>query len=223
LITDFIEDHTTTKVSFKVTLKAGQLSRMKQTGLEKAFKLTTNMLLTNMHAFGANGTMSKFASAESIAESYFPIRLSLYDDRKSVLQSKLEHVSMTMRNKARFIELVSQGKIDLLSGKVSKDESQSLLQHLGLNTASELEKVRNNNSLRNKGGHGTHTDDNEETSSSGADYDYLFKMPLSSLRKEKIEELTSDAAKADSNLKALQGLEPRELWMSDLDKLAAHL
>ena len=29
----------------------------------------------------------KFVSAESIADSYFPTRLSLYHDRKSVLQS----------------------------------------------------------------------------------------------------------------------------------------
>lgn len=195
---------------------------MKQIGLEKAFNLTTNMRLTNMHAFSAQGKMQKFSSAESIADSYFPVRLSLYDDRKSVLQSKLEHLSTTTRNKARFIELVSQGKIDLLSGKVSKDESQVLLQRLDFNTAHELEKVRNNNSIYRKGGQGR-KDENEEKSSGGGDYDYLFKMPLSSLTKEKIEELTLDAQKADANLKDLQQLEPKELWLSDLDKLAAHL
>eukprot|EP00980_Cylindrotheca_fusiformis_P011959 scaffold2830_cov131-Cylindrotheca_fusiformis.AAC.80 len=223
LITDIVEDHTTTKVSFKVTLKAGQLSRMKQIGLEKAFKLTRKLPLTNMHAFGADGTMHKFGSAEAIADEYFPIRLSLYNDRKSVLQSDLEHISMRTRNKARFIELVSEGKIDLLSGKVSKQDSQAILQELEFDTARDLARVRNNNSVYNKKGHDTDANEHDEILASGDDYDYLFKMPLSSLTKEKIEELTLDAKNAESNLQALQGLEPKELWMSDLDKLAAHL
>ena len=222
MISDFIEDHTTTKVSFKVALKPTQLSRMKQGGLEKAFRLHSTLQLTNMNAFDANGGICKFKSAESIADSYFPTRLSLYHDRKSVLQSKLEHLSTTMRNKARFIQLVSEGKIDLLSGRMSKDDSYSQLSNLGFTTAHELQEIKNNNSLRNKDYYTELANEGEERNL-GSDFDYLLKMPLSSLTQEKIEELTNDASKAESNLRDLKLVEPEELWLSDLEKLTAHL
>lgn len=221
MISDFLEDHTTTKVSFKVKLKATQLRRMQQTGLEKSFRLQSTLQLSNMNAFDANGEICKFVSAESIADSYFPTRLSLYHDRKSVLQSKMEHLSVTLRNKARFIKLVSEGKIDLLRGQMSKTESFSQLSELGFATARDLEVIKSNNSVRKKNHLAESTIKGGEINPN-SDYDYLLKMPLSSLTHEKIDELTTDASKAESNLKDLQSIEPEELWMSDLDKLAAH-
>jgi DNA topoisomerase-2 len=190
-------------------------------GLEKAFGLKTNLQLTNMHAFDANGAICKFESAESIADSYFPTRLSLYHDRKSVLQSSLEYSSVKLRNKARFIGLVSQGKIDLLSGKVSKEQSYAEVKKLEFPTAGQMQEIRNNNSLR-----GNRPEDDSTENSSVAldkDYDYLFKMPLSSLTREKIEDLTRDATQAESNLQGLLSTNPEELWMADLEKLASHL
>jgi DNA topoisomerase-2 len=148
-ISDFVEDHTTTRVSFKVKLKPSQLSRMEQGGLEKAFRLKTNLLLTNMNAFDVDGKIQKFNSAESIADAYFPTRLSLYHDRKSVLQSKMENTATTLRNKARFIQMVSDGQIDLVGGRISKEDTSSMLRNFEFNTMMELEVIKNRNSLNN--------------------------------------------------------------------------
>ena len=107
MINDFIENHTTTKVSFTVDLKPGQMIRMKPKGLEKGFKLTSNLHQTNMNAFDAQGGIQKFNSPEAIADAFFPVRLSLYKDRKAVLQANMEYNANMMKNKARFIKMVS--------------------------------------------------------------------------------------------------------------------
>ena len=104
---------------------------------------------------------------------------------------------------------------------MSKTESFSQLSELGFATARDLEVIKSNNSVRKKNHLAESTIKGGEINPN-SDYDYLLKMPLSSLTHEKIDELTTDASKAESNLKDLQSIEPEELWMSDLDKLAPH-
>jgi DNA topoisomerase-2 len=228
-IADFVEDHTTTKVSFKVRMNSSQLSRMMQGGLEKAFRLKSNLQLTNMNAFDADGKIQKFASAEAIADAYFPTRLSLYHDRKSVLQSKMEHATTILRNKSRFIETLSEGKIDLVGGRISKDETSMLLREQGFNTVHELEAIRNNNSIHQKEKDRVSADEDGSDIDGGlspddnSDFDYLLKMPLSSLTREKIDDLNKEASKTESDLKEIGKTKPEELWMSDLEKLSHHL
>jgi DNA topoisomerase-2 len=228
-ISDFVEDHTTTRVSFKVKLKPSQLSRMEQGGLEKAFRLKTNLLLTNMNAFDVDGKIQKFNSAESIADAYFPTRLSLYHDRKSVLQSKMENTATTLRNKARFIQMVSDGQIDLVGGRISKEDTSSMLRNFEFNTMMELEVIKNRNSLNNNAdGENSVEADGENSVGADAlsvdsDFDYLLRMPLSSLTREKIEDLNHEASKTEQDLKDVSATKPEEVWMSDLEKLASHL
>lgn len=228
IISDIVENHTTTKVSFLVKLKPSQLKRMEESGLEKAFKLRSNLLLTNMNAFDEMGNIRKFESAEAIADAYFPIRLSLYHDRKSVLQSKMEYSASKQRNKARFIQMVSDGQIDLVGGRITKDEASMILAREGFSTARELEAVRNNNSLAKKqettsSSEDTEAEFDEDSGESQSDFDYLLKMPLSSLTKERIESLNQEAKKIEDELDAVRGTTPEELWMTDLEKLARHL
>jgi len=226
-IVDFQEDHTTTKVSFTVKLKPGQLHRMEQSGLEQAFKLTSNLQLTNMNAFNAYGMIEKFDSAESIADAYFPTRLSLYDDRKSVLMSEMNYKSAVLKNKARFIQLVSEGKIDLIGGQMSEEKTVSQLKSFGCNTVDELKAFRNNTIIHEK----LIEDDfswsedevKEENQNDKSSFDYLFKMPLSSLTSNKISALMKEASETESNLNKIRDLRSEELWLSDLDKLAPYL
>lgn len=73
----------------------------KKGSLEKALKLTSNFLTTNMHAFDEHGNIQQFDSAEEIADAFFPVRMRMYDDRKSVLESEAQYHSLLLRNKAR--------------------------------------------------------------------------------------------------------------------------
>lgn len=224
IITDFVENHTTTKVSFTIKLKPTQLSRMKQTGLEKAFRVTSNLPVSNMNAFDAEGKIQKFNSAESIADAYFPTRLSLYQDRKRYLQAKMDHTATVMRNKARFIQMVSENQINLIGGRKTKEETSKVLRDLGFNTMLELNSIRNKFSLHNEENNDSADDDRDRNfNPSESEFDYLLKMPLSSLTRDKMEGLIHEASKTEVDQKKIRDTKPEELWMSDLDKLAAHL
>lgn len=223
-IRSFVENHTTTEVSFTVNLKAVQLDRMMKSGLEKAFKLVSNLSTTNMNAFGADQSIKKFESASDIADSYFPVRLSLYHDRKSVLESEMNYTATMLKNKARFIEAVSEGRIDLVSGKKTKEETVGALYELGFASAAELSDIKNANVLADRRRAEVVDEYTQSTEDSTYnDFDYLLNMPLSSLTTEKINDLQSQAKKTDLELTDIQTKTAEDLWRADLDKLEPHL
>ena len=227
IITSFKEDHTTTKVSFKVTMKPGQLSRMQRSGLEKSFRLRSNLQTTNMNSFDRDGMIKKFASPEAIADEYYPTRLSLYHDRKSVLMSEMKYASAIMQNKARFIQMVSDGKIDLIGGRMTSEQTTALLKQYDFKTMEELDVIRRDNSLRKDEieeiGLIDETTLSDDDTAALASFDYLLKMPLSSLTSERIATLSSEASKKETELKNIMSTEPEQIWMTELDRLAGHL
>lgn len=218
-VTSFVENHNTSKVSFLVTLKSAQLARMTQAGLEKSFKLKTNLQTTNMHAFNKDGQICKFDTAESIVEAFFPVRMQLYQDRIALLQSLLNYEASILRNKAGFIKAVTSGDIDLTSGRRSKQETSKMLKERGFLDSVELNAIKNENVLwkrrqfaSEKGEGGSNLEP--------MNFDYLLNMPLSSLTSEKIRELGEHAATKDKELEEMKSTTPVDLWRRDLQKLA---
>ncbi|KAL3915219.1 MAG: hypothetical protein SGILL_005751 [Bacillariaceae sp.] len=224
IIMDFKEDHTTTKVSFRVRMKPAQLSRMQKRGLEKSFRLQSNLQTTNMNLFDKDGIIQKHATPEGIADEYYPTRLSLYHDRKSVLMSEMKYATSMMQNKARFIEMVSDGQIELVGGRMSKDQTNALLKQHDFKTMEELNTLRRDNSLHWNEGKDDGSDDDaiveEHAAAASSPFDYLLKMPLSSLTSERIANLTSEASRQKTELKNVMSTEPEEIWMMELDRLA---
>ncbi|KAL7470192.1 hypothetical protein ACHAXS_013586 [Conticribra weissflogii] len=145
----------------------------------------------------------------------------------------MEYSAMLMRNKARFIEAVSEGKIDLLYGKKSKESAIDMLSELGFSTQSSLETIKKNNSVEKRRDNATidqnaaspfeQDDERSSDKTRNRDYDYLLNMPLSSLTSEKIESLNDDASKMDKQLKNIRETSPSDLWREDLDRLEPHL
>jgi DNA topoisomerase II len=224
-IADFVEDHTTTKVSFKVKAKPIQISRMEKTGFESSFKLSTKMSLQNMNAFDINGNIQKFFSVEELADAFFDARLALYKDRKSVLQSEMEYAANVMRNKARFIQSVVVGKIDLLSGKSTKEQTTMKLRDLGFASEQDLQTIRENNTVRRRRDRHAKIAVREAVSVEGitSGFDYLLRMPLGSLTAERIEDLEGDALKKENDLQVIKAKKPEDLWEDDLEELSPHL
>jgi DNA topoisomerase-2 len=122
--------------------------------------------------------------------------------------------------------MVSDGEIGLIGGKVSRHEASQMLSDRGFNTAADLEGIRRTNSLTEKGTGAEITPVEEDPAANAeqdSDHDYLLQMPLFSLTREKIESLNQEAQKIEDELKTIRAIEPEELWMHDLDKLAKHL
>jgi DNA topoisomerase-2 len=178
-----------------------------------------------MHAFDGENRMQKFDTAESIADAFFPIRLSLYRDRKSLLESESFHSATTLRNKARFIEVVTNGQIELVSGRKSKDETSAELRNLGFTTATELIAIKNNNAaaLRRRIPDEVREQDDVDPVRTRSEFDYLLNMPLSSLTSERIDELRKEASRKDDELQQIRSTTAEDLWHKDLDTLTSML
>jgi DNA topoisomerase-2 len=222
IITDFVENHTTSDVSFTVFLRPFTLRRLVQSGLESSFDLSSYISTNNMHAFDTKGKMRKFHSAEAIAEAFFPVRLELYNDRKSVLEAEMKYHATTLRNKANFISAVTAGNVDLMSGRQSRAATSTRLAELGFAKKSELHAIRNDNAPYKRN---TQTqsfpDQVEEVQEITIDseFDYLLNMPLSSLTSEKISELQEQAQKVEEDFRRIQSTKAADLWREDLDKI----
>lgn len=185
-IKSFSQNHTTTTVSFNVKVNAAKLNRLLKGDMLKTFKLRKALSTRNMHAFTTDMKIARYNSPEEIADAFFPVRLDLYADRKSVLESNMEYSASLMRNKARFIEAVSANKIDLLHGRKSKEATTALLEEMEFSKQSELDAIKSNNNIAQRRESSNVVMDefmSDEESAKGAakEYDYLLNLPLSSL------------------------------------------
>lgn len=222
-ISNFIENHTTTKVSFTLTFKGLQLNRLDRGDLETSLKLKSNLLTSNMHAFDSNGILRKYEMPEDIISDFFPVRMKLYEDRKSVLESEMGYNAALLRNKARFIQNVSDGEMDLLSGRKSKLETTESLKEMEFSTSSDLLSIRNDNEpyRRRRPALDAVVDiDEEDGGGVLGEFDYLLNMPISSLTKEKIASLQEEALKNERDLAVTKATSAADLWRIDLKALA---
>lgn len=230
-IKSFSENHTTTSVSFDVKLNISKLQRFLKGDIHKTFKLRSSHSTRNMHAFTTDKKIARYNTPQEIADAFFPIRLGLYSDRKSVLKSNMEYSATLMRNKARFIEEVSANNIDLLGGRKSREATNNLLKEMEFSTHSELDAIKMNNTVAQRLAAakdeaaivGVGEEENSVQKDSIKEFDYLFNMPLSSLTAERIDALKDDASTTDSKLEIIKNTTPEDLWRQDLDNLEPHL
>ena len=61
-------------------------------------------------------------------------------------------------------------------------------------------------------------EDTADTSSKGADYDYLLGMPMWNLTKEKKEQILKERDDKKQELKDLQAKTEKDLWKDDISK-----
>jgi len=209
-IQTFEENHTTTSVSFTITLKSVQLKRMIKSGLNKSFRLEAPLPTTNMHAFDDNFAIRKYENPENIIEAFFPIRLNLYRERKQNMERLMNYESQLLKNKSRFISDVSDGCIDIINKRKSKADTESILVQMNYDKMSHMELMKD----------GIEADKELECTN---EFDYLLNMPLSSLTSEKFLKLTSEAKEIESKLIILQNTSPEDLWYNDLKALETYL
>lgn len=227
-IKSFSENHTTTSVSFDVKLNMSKLQRMMNGDIAKTFKLRNALSTRNMHAFTTDTKIVRYSTPQEIADAFFPVRLDLYADRKSVLESNMMYSATLMRNKARFIEAVSADRIDLLHGRKSKEATNALLEEMGFSKHSELDAIKMNNTVARRrlaadANVSGSTAEKDSGKDSTKEYDYLLGMPLSSLTTEKIEALNEEASNTDAKLEKVKITTAADLWREDLDRLEPHL
>ncbi len=207
LIKNYKSNYDNEKVDFEIEFASAQAledlmaSSNASTGyskLHQELKLTSTRPLqkSNMYLFDAQGRIKKYASTMEIIHDFCEVRLGLYDKRKQAVVASLKHSIKFLEAKARFINEVITKKVTLSDVKRADVEAQ----------------------LR-KGEYPTSAQDGDD----GGGYEYLLRLPMSSLTHERKLQLEAEAAKARAELAKLQKTSPKDMWLAELAALEAEL
>lgn len=93
------------------------MAKAEEEGLEKRFKLTSTISLSNMVCFDKEGRIHKYNSAEEILEDFYQLRLSYYQKRKDHLMDVLNQEWTKLDNKLRFVMEIINGKLIIQNRK----------------------------------------------------------------------------------------------------------
>jgi DNA topoisomerase-2 len=142
IIKDYDDLSKDTNVDFVITFAKGKLEELEQckldhgtNALEKTLKLFTTNTNSNMHLFDHNDKLRKFEKITDIIDSYYDIRLQLFQDRKNFIIQKLEKELLLLLNKTRYIKENLEGTIDLRRKK--KEDVIHMLQSKKYNVMNE--------------------------------------------------------------------------------------
>jgi DNA topoisomerase-2 len=147
VIKDVFENYTDTTVEFVITFGKGKLDELEaikgeygSNGLEKLLKLYTTSSTTNMNLFNSEDKLTKYDSVEEIIDDYYYVRLAYYDDRKEFMIDALEKELLVLSNKAKYIQELINGTIDLRKKK--KQEITSMLQDKDYDTIDDDQEYK---------------------------------------------------------------------------------
>jgi DNA topoisomerase-2 len=147
VVKDVFENYTDTTVEFVITFTKGKLQELESlkcdhgsNGLEKLLKLYSTSSTTNMNLFNSEDKLKKYESVEEIIDDYFDIRLEYYEDRKDFMIEALERELMILSNKAKYIQELLNGTIDLRKKK--KQEIIDMLQDKEYDTVDDDEEFK---------------------------------------------------------------------------------
>ena len=119
-IKDFTSISTEKIVDFNVVFPKGKIPDLENeidsngcNGVEKLLKLTTTVSSTNMHMFDSQCKLKKYASVEEIIEAFYDVRMATYNKRKEYLMNELNRLLVKLSNRAKYIQLILNGTIDL--------------------------------------------------------------------------------------------------------------
>ena len=123
-VKDYDDMSKDTNVDFTITFAKGKLEELELSkgdhgcnGLEKVLKLYTTNTTTNMHLFDSKDTLQKYENVSDIIDSYYGVRLNLYQDRKDYMIDAIEKDLVLLSNKAKYIKENLDGTIDLRKKK----------------------------------------------------------------------------------------------------------
>jgi DNA topoisomerase-2 len=213
---DYINESTDTTVNFTLNFQndeemlellekaTGNYSHI--TKFEKIFKLSSRISCDRtMNLFNEKNKLVSFKEIESILAYFVEFRLKKYEDRRLHLMNELNKRLDMLAIKVRFIMDIINKKIKIYN----KPKAEIIEQIEKLNYPKVLDEVvlskeqyNNMNSIqKNK-----------------CNYEFLIKMPIYNLTKEKVEELQDEKNKCELELEILRNTTAKDMWITDLDE-----
>ena len=158
---------------------------------EKRFKLTSTWRTTNMVAFDTESKIVKYGCVGDILEAYYGPRLDAYERRRAAEIERLRHDAVEADAKARFLQAVLDGTIDLRRAS-DEDIVAAMIAH-------ELPALSGDKVAMNVDG-----------------YDYLLRLRMDRVKAAAVEEHQRAVVVAKAALAALEGTTAAAMWLSDL-------
>ncbi len=193
--------------------------------------MESNISLSNMHAFDAQGLITKYDSPEEIMAAHHDVRLEAYCRRKQQQERTFAAEELQARHKSQFILDIVSGSISITSGQrgssaVNERELVEELRRRSFPSSVDIERVRSGGSAvlpdsgsESAGGAADDSVDKPSGRRSAHGFDYLLGMPIHSLTEERSVALSKAAEEALAKLRTSQALSERDLWLADLRHL----
>jgi len=223
----FQEYHTENTVKFDVKIAHGkryeQAARMNQTSLQKLFKLRSSLSTTNMVLFDPNGKIVKYDSPLEILQEFAHLRRQVYVNRKEYKVAKLERERAELTNKARFIVMVAEKKLEVRNA--ATEALMEKLHALKFKPMSELQAMEKARPVADPVDAYVDTADTDSAPSRipYSEYAYLLNMNLRSLTFEKVEELKTELELKEVELENLVSTTVEKMWDRELEILSHKL
>jgi DNA topoisomerase-2 len=208
LIKSYKNESSESQIKFTITFDAVILNKLLQgvdkaglSELEKLFYLSTKLCCAKtMNLYDENNKLHNFKSIEDILTYYYAHRLKYYGKRRENLIRILEQEVLMLSTRARFIIDVINENIRIRN--VPRGEVIAQLQKLDYPIIDDDKLVLLNEA----------TPQQKES----VNYDYLIKMPIYSLTKEKVDELLQEKDAKTQELVLLRRKSDKDLWEADL-------
>ncbi|KAJ3332095.1 DNA topoisomerase 2 [Blyttiomyces sp. JEL0837] len=213
-VKDFKEYHSDSKVHFVVTLTEENMRLAEAEGLEKKFKLTTQVATSNLVCFDFEGRICKYESVDDILRDFYLVRLKYYGLRKEAVIKRLTFELTKLDNRVRFITEIIEGTL-----RIQNRKRADILADLRARNYFPVIKKKAGDNANNEG---EGAEEESGAAESNGDFDYLLTMPLWSLSYEKVLQLSAERAAKKSEIEILMKKSPMDLWMKDLDEFLMH-
>lgn len=190
------ENHSTAKnVKFILKFTAAAKKHYDKTGsFEKDFKLssTKQLSMRNQHLYDSQGKIQKYHDISEIVREWACVRIKAYFDRKQYLLEQMRKEFVIVSAKVKFIREIIAGDVVVMNRPQSDVENQ----------------------LRTRE-YPPHPDDEANP------YQYLVRMPIYQLTKEKKEALEKEAEDLKAKMEGLQATPIQHIWKKELEELKA--
>jgi DNA topoisomerase II len=161
---------------------------------EKVFKLTSSWRTTNMVGFDMNMKITKFNTPGHIMETFYGPRLEAYEERRKKEMERLEKEAVEADAKARFIQAVLNGTMELR--RKTDEEIVGLMKSHDLPALSGAKE-------------------------SIEGYEYLLRLRMDRVKANAVKEAEECVRVARESVEELKKTTASELWLKDLDEFEA--
>jgi DNA topoisomerase-2 len=188
-------------IHFLIEFKTSEDLENIKDNLEKELKLTKSFSTNNMYVFNETLQITKYKNPSDILLDFYDLRIEYYQKRKDYILKKLRRELKILENKMRFINEYISGELEI--NRKSKEFILNILEKQGFEQFGKED-----------------IDDSEDVECS---FDYLIRMPIISMTKEKIEELDNQCKNKKKEVKDLLSKTREDLWKIDLEELLSKL